>query len=69
MGSAFRLPIWLGATFAEVIAWCVEPRCDRTVAAAAAAQGSLSEIDWRRPRALILGTESTGLSPDEIASS
>ncbi len=66
MGSAFRLPIWMGASFAEVIAWCIE-RGVRTVCAAAAGSKSYTEIDWRGPRALIVGTESTGLSPDEIA--
>jgi TrmH family RNA methyltransferase len=67
MGSAFRLPIWLGASFAEVIVWCVE-RGVRTVGADAQGPGTFIEIDWREPRALILGTESTGLLPDEIAS-
>ena len=66
MGSAFRLPIWMGSSFAEVIAWCVE-RGVRTVCADAEGQKSFSEIDWRGPRALIIGTESTGLLPDEIA--
>jgi TrmH family RNA methyltransferase len=66
MGSAFRLPTWVGASFPEVIAWCIE-RDVRTVCADAAAPKSFSEIDWRRPCALIVGTESTGLLPDEIA--
>lgn len=66
MGSAFRLPIWMGASFAEVIAWCVE-RGVRTVGAAAKGSKSFTEIDWRCPCALIVGTESTGLLPDEIA--
>jgi RNA methyltransferase, TrmH family len=67
MGSAFRLPIWLGASFAEVIAWCVE-RGVRTVGADAQGPTTFTEVDWRKPRALILGTESTGLLPEEIAS-
>ena len=66
MGSAFRLPIWLGASFAEVIAWCVEQSV-RTVGADAAGSKTFTEIDWRGPRALIVGTESTGLLPDELA--
>jgi RNA methyltransferase, TrmH family len=66
MGSAFRLPIWMGASFAEVMAWCVE-RSVRTVGAAAKGSKSFTEIDWRGPCALIVGTESTGLLPDEIA--
>jgi TrmH family RNA methyltransferase len=66
MGSAFRLPIWVGASFAEVIAWCVKRRV-RTVCADAEGSKSFAEMDWRGARALIVGTESTGLLPDEIA--
>lgn len=66
MGSAFRLPIWMGASFATVIAWCVE-RGVGTVGADAEGPKSFMEIDWRGSRALIVGTESTGLSPDEIS--
>jgi RNA methyltransferase, TrmH family len=66
MGSAFRLPIWMGASFAEVLAWCVA-RGVRTVGAAAKGSKSFTEIDWRGPCALIVGTESTGLLPDELA--
>jgi len=66
MGSAFRLPIWMGPSFAEGLAWCVE-RGVRTACADAEGSKSFMEIDWRGPRALIVGTESTGLAPDEIA--
>jgi TrmH family RNA methyltransferase len=66
MGSAFRLPIWMGPNFAEGLAWCVE-RGVRTVSADAEGSKSFMEIDWRGPRALVVGPESTGLSPDEIA--
>lgn len=66
MGSAFRLPIWMGASFAEVIAWCVE-RGVRTICADAEGSKSFTEINWRGPRALIVGAESTGLLPGEIA--
>src|SRR2546427_1766833 len=44
MGSAFRLPIWMGASFAEVIAWCVE-RGVRTVCADAEGPKSFSAIN------------------------
>lgn len=67
MGSAFRLPVWLGASFAQVIAWCVE-RGVHTVGADAEGKKFFTEIDWRGPCALILGTESIGLLPNEIAS-
>ena len=66
MGSAFRLPIWMGGSFADVIAWCFE-RGVRTIGADAEGPKSFMAIDWRGSRALIVGTESTGLLPDEIA--
>src|SRR5260370_28161514 len=66
MGSAFRLPIWKGPDYADVIAWCVG-RGIRTIAASADAAKSLTEVDWRGASALVVGPESTGLSPEEIA--
>jgi len=65
MGSAFRLPVWVGPRFAEVIAWCFKQGV-RTVGADAAGSKAFTEIDWRGPCALIVGSESTGLSPEEI---
>jgi len=66
MGSAFRLPIWKGPDYPDVIAWCVG-RGIRTIAASADAAKSLTEVDWRGASALVVGPESTGLSPEEIA--
>jgi TrmH family RNA methyltransferase len=66
MGSAFRLPIWRGAEYSEVIAWCNE-RGIRTVCAVARGQQNYTEIDWLGSFAVIVGTESTGLTPAEIA--
>ena len=66
MGSAFRLPIWSGGEYPEVIAWCNQ-RCIRTVCGVARGQKSYTEIDWRGSFAVIVGTESTGLTPEEIA--
>ena len=66
MGSAFRLPIWTGPNYSEVIAWCTE-RGIRTICADADASKTFTEVDWRGPCALIVGPESTGLSSDEIA--
>ena len=65
MGSAFRLPIWSGPTYDQVIEWC-RAHAIRTVCAAAHSDTSFTEIDWTSPTALILGTESTGLSKAEI---
>jgi len=66
MGSAFRLPVWTGAEYNDVLRWCAERRI-QTVCAAGQAAKAFSEIDWRQPSALIVGPESNGLSPDEIA--
>jgi TrmH family RNA methyltransferase len=66
MGSTFRLPIWTGPNYSEVIAWCAE-RGIRTIAASANSSRLFTELDWRGPRALVIGPESSGLSPEEIA--
>ena len=66
MGSAFRLPIWSGANYEEVIAWCKQKRI-KTLVADLNATNDYTKIDWRGPRALILGPEATGLTPAEIA--
>jgi RNA methyltransferase, TrmH family len=66
MGSAFRLPIWMGADFADLVAWCATLGI-RTFSAAAAGSKAYTEVDWSGPCALIVGAESTGLSPAEIA--
>jgi TrmH family RNA methyltransferase len=65
MGSAFRLPIWSGPTYAEMIDWCRE-RGIATICADVDASTAYTEIDWTRPSALILGPESTGLAPEEL---
>lgn len=65
MGSAFRLPIWFGATYAEALAWCTEHGV-QTICADVHALTSYDEVDWLRPSALILGPESSGLSREEI---
>ena len=66
MGSAFRLPIWTGPDYSEMIAWCAE-RGIRTIAASANSPKLFTEIDWRGTSALVVGPESSGLSPAEIA--
>ncbi len=65
MGSAFRLPIWRGASYAETLAWCAK-RSIVTVGADLQASKEYTEIDWTVSRALIVGPESTGLTPDEV---
>ena len=65
MGSAFRLPIWSGIDYAETIEWCRQRKVV-TVCADVEATISYTEIDWTKPRALILGPESTGFTPEEL---
>jgi TrmH family RNA methyltransferase len=66
MGSAFRLPIWTGATYAQVLAWCSERNIE-TICADVEGSTLYTEIDWQGSRALIVGPESTGLTPQEVS--
>jgi TrmH family RNA methyltransferase len=66
MGSAFRLPIWHGSDYEDVLAWCSERKIG-TVCADVHASTLYTDLDWKVPRALILGPESTGLSPGELS--
>ncbi|HYW73531.1 MAG TPA: RNA methyltransferase [Pyrinomonadaceae bacterium] len=66
MGAAFRLPIWTGADYGQAVGWCRE-NGTRTVCADVAATRNYAEIDWRGPAAIVMGAESEGLSPEEIA--
>ena len=65
MGSAFRLPLWTGPTLGEALAWCAA-RGIRAVATAAEAPSLHTEIDWTKPRAVLLGPEAGGLSREEL---
>jgi TrmH family RNA methyltransferase len=66
MGAAFRLPIWAGSDYAEAVAWCRQQGL-RTVCADVHATKIYSELNWRLPTAIVMGSESDGLSPEEIA--
>lgn len=66
MGSAFRLPIWPEVEFQSAILWCQINNVE-TLCADVNATNSYTQVDWRKPSALILGPESAGLSRDEIA--
>lgn len=66
MGSAFRLPIWKDAKYAEVINLC-EARNIRTVSTTTSAKTCYTELNWSKATALILGPESTGLADEESA--
>lgn len=66
MGSAFRLPLWAGASFGEVVGWC-NGRGVMTVGADLNAARTHTEIDWAGARAIICGAEARGLSREEAA--
>ncbi|HEY8561372.1 MAG TPA: RNA methyltransferase [Pyrinomonadaceae bacterium] len=65
MGAAFRLNIWTNADFETVLNWAGEKKFVST-AADVNAEKSYSEIDWRRSRLLIFGSEAHGLTPEEF---
>lgn len=66
MGSTFRLPIWHGAGYIEAISWCEENHVN-TVCAHLGATNSYTDVDWKVSSALIVGSESNGLRPEEAA--
>lgn len=66
MGSAFRLPIWTGATYAAVLSWCAERRIE-TVCADVEGETAYTALDWTTPTALVMGSESTGLTAEEAS--
>jgi TrmH family RNA methyltransferase len=65
MGSAFRLRIWAETNYEEVLEWCARRKI-QTVCTDVRGSTLHTEIDWRGPRALIVGPESTGLSTEEV---
>jgi len=64
MGASFRLPIWTNADFFEVLSWAEEKHFV-SVCADINAGKSYLEIDWKKPRLLIFGSEAHGLSAVE----
>jgi TrmH family RNA methyltransferase len=64
MGAAFRLPIWTNTDFFEVISWSKEKNLT-SVCADVNAKKSYLEIDWKKPRLLVFGSEAHGLSVEE----
>jgi TrmH family RNA methyltransferase len=66
MGSAFRMPIWTGASFTEALAWCSMHGID-TVATHLNAAHTHVDFDWTGPHALVMGAEAHGLTEQETA--
>ena len=64
MGSTFRLPLWTGAGLEEVLEWCAG-RGIQTLGTSLGASRAHTEVDWRRPSAVIFGAEGAGLGEAE----
>lgn len=64
MGASLRLPIWSNADFFEVLDWAKEKNL-MSVCADVNAEKSYLEIDWKKPRLLVFGSEARGLSAEE----
>ena len=67
MGASFRLPIWDNAAFEDVLRWAKTKELITTAADVSAAAVKYSEVNWKTPRLLILGSEAHGLSKGELA--
>lgn len=66
MGSSLRLPVWMGASFADVIAWCNQ-RGVRAICTDARADRTYTEFSWSAaPAALIVGDEGSGIDSDAL---
>jgi len=65
MGSAFRLPIWVGGSFEEVVEWC-RTRSIVTICSDGEADTDYTDLDWTKGMALFLGPESTGFTAEEL---
>ncbi len=66
MGSSFRLKVWENAELEEVLGWARERRLTPT-AADVSAHKTYAEINWKKPRLLIFGSEAHGLSVEQLA--
>ncbi|MFT3745164.1 MAG: RNA methyltransferase [Pyrinomonadaceae bacterium] len=67
MGAVFRIPVWEGAEFSELTAWAEQNGLIVT-ASDVSAEKSYTEIDWKFPRLLVIGSEAHGLDAGELAS-
>ena len=64
MGSSFRLPIWSDVDLGDGLVWAERNRLG-IVAADTAATKSYSQIDWKAPRMVVIGSEAHGLPETE----
>jgi RNA methyltransferase, TrmH family len=66
MGASFRLPLWTNADFTEVLNWARAQNL-KSVCADVNAEKFYTEIDWKIPHLLVMGSEAHGLSAAERA--
>lgn len=64
MGASFRLNFRTDADFGNALLWAKENNFS-TVCADINSEKNLWEIDWKKPRLIIFGSEAHGLSEDE----
>ena len=64
MGASFRLNFWTDADFETVLNWAKENNLT-TVCADISSKKNVWEIDWKKPRVIIFGSEAHGLSEQE----
>lgn len=64
MGASLRMPIWTNADFFEVLDWAKEKNLT-SICADVNSEKSYLEVDWKKPRLLIFGSEARGLSAEE----
>ena len=67
MGAVFRMPVWEGAEFSQLTVWS-EQNGLMVTASDVSADSSYTDIDWKIPRSLVIGSEAHGLEADELAS-
>lgn len=64
MGACFRLNFWTDAEFTDALTWAKENKFS-TVCADINSKKNLWEVDWKKPRLIVFGSEAHGLSEDE----
>lgn len=64
MGSALRVSVWENVEFQEVLEWAKENNLT-TICADINSDKNYTEVDWKKPRLLIFGSEAHGLSQTE----
>ncbi|MGI8668652.1 MAG: TrmH family RNA methyltransferase [Aridibacter sp.] len=64
MGSVLRIPVWENVGFETALKWAGENNLT-TTCADINAEKSYTEVDWKKPKLLIFGSEAHGLSREE----